>query len=277
MQICQTDQGLARLEEHDGAPVLAILDVAQSNLHEVLAQSSVAALTDAPAKQLVPPAEATLKTLLPHAGRFVIAGMNYHAHCEEIGHSVPDRLIFGNAPGSATHSARADILIPPNHPDEVDYEGEIGVVISRSAEQISAEDAWSVVAGLLPLNDVSARDVQAAGTLEAVGKAKGFPGFKPHGPYLATLDEFPNPLDIGLTTHVNGELRQSGRSSDMIFPIPEIIARVTARIPLQAGDVICTGTPGGVAHGGKFPYLRPGDTVEIRLEGKPGLRNTFVA
>lgn len=277
MQICQTDQGLARLEEHDGAPVLAILDVAQSNLHEVLAQSSVAALAEAQAKQLVPPAEATLKTLLPNAGRFVIAGMNYHAHCEEIGHAVPDRLIFGSAPGSATHSAGADILIPADHPDEVDYEGEIGVVISQSAEQISAEDAWSVVAGLLPLNDVSARDVQAAGTLEAVGKAKGFPGFKPHGPYLATLDAFPNPLDIGLTTHVNGELRQSGRSSDMIFPIPEIIARVTARIPLQAGDVICTGTPGGVAHGGKFPYLRPGDTVEIRLEGQPGLRNTFVA
>ena len=150
-------------------------------------------------------------------------------------------------------------------------------MIGKPANGIAAAEAWDVVAGLMPLNDVSARDVQSQGNpLEAVSKAKGFPTFKPHGPVLATPDEFADPNDIALTTYVNGEVRQSGRTSDMVFDIASVVEVVSARIALSPGDVICTGTPGGVAHGGKSPYLVDGDTVEVSLDDLPVLRSRFV-
>ncbi len=148
---------------------------------------------------------------------------------------------------------------------------------AQVTDRIPVADAHflRVVAGLAPLNDVSARDVQAQGGLEGVANAKGFPTFKPIGPCLATLDEFTHLHSIGSTTHVNGGLRQSGNSGDMVFPIPQIVALVSRRHSLNPGDIICTGTPGGVAHGGKHPYPRAGDVVTVTVVGLPPLVNEF--
>ena len=271
MKLFQTTRGLAR---QDGDK-LAILNIEEADLDAVLAAAKLGTMRNAPVRELIDPSEAIFAPVVGRPSCFVIAGLNYRAHCEEIGRPIPERLLFGMAPGSAAHGSGQPVSIPASASTEVDYEGEIGVVISSTARRVNEADAWSVVAGIVPLNDVSARDVQAAGTLEAVGQAKGFPSFKPLGPCMATLDEFRNPLDIGLITRVNGEVRQQGRSKDMVFSIPHIIEIVTSKHTLEAGDIICTGTPGGVAHGGKHPYLKPGDTVEVELEGLPILSNVF--
>ena len=274
MQLFVTDHGIAR---GAGEAELEIIDPEARDLAAHLTDDGLRLLTKrAPGRRV---ALTDVKFLPPIAapGRFIIAGLNYRAHCEEMGRPVPDQLLFVSAEGGAARGAGAPILLPSEAPAHVDYEGEVAVVVGRPAANVVARDAWSVVAGLSPLNDVSARDVQSGGTIEAIGQAKGFPTFKPFGPSLATVDEFADPLDIRLRTWVNGELRQDGRTSDMVFPIPEIIEAVTAQIALEPGDVLCTGTPGGVAHGGAYPFLSPGDRIEIEVEGLPRLSNTVEA
>ncbi|GAB5489637.1 MAG: fumarylacetoacetate hydrolase family protein [Parasphingorhabdus sp.] len=209
-------------------------------------------------------------------GRLIIVGLNYKSHCDELGFPHPAQAMFFEAPSEAICNTGSDIPIPSDAPDQVDYEAEIAIVIGALASKVSKENAWSVIGGLAPINDVSARDVQSAMTLEALAQAKGFPRFKPFGPCLATVDEFPDPNNIGITTRVNGELRQNGRTNDMLFSIPEIIESVSANIDLQPGDVICTGTPSGAAVEGKYSYLKAGDSIELTVEGLPPLINKFV-
>ncbi len=279
MQLCVTTRGIARLAAaslgHEAQLELLLPDC--FDLASQLRDGGLNHLASFDAVGSFPLAEAHLRTPIAAPGHIVIAGLNYRAHCAEIGLPEPKRLIFGVGDGSGISHAGSPILLPAEAPNQVDYEGEIGIVIGRRATQLPASEAWSVVAGLVPLNDVSARDVQAGGTVEAVVRAKAFPSFKPMGPTLATLDEFADPLDIGLTTTVNGELRQQGRTGDMVFSLPEIIEAVTASHTLEPGDVICTGTPGGVAHGGKHPYLAAGDEVVVEVEGMPPLRNRVEA
>ncbi len=271
MKLFVTDRGIGRLD----GEVLALLDVPWRELGAVLAADALPALERATVRERLPVADTVWRPLVARPGRFVIAGLNYRAHCEEIGRPVPERLLFGLAPGSAVHVSGAPVSLPAAAPAEVDYEGEIGIVIGRRAQAVSAANAWSCVAGITPLNDVSARDVQAQGSREAVGRAKGFPTFKPMGPCFATPDELADPDDISLVTRVNGEVRQQGRSSDMVFPVSAIIEAVTRVQTLEPGDVICTGTPGGVAHGGRYPYLIDGDRVEVTLDDLPPLVNEF--
>ncbi len=271
MLLLQTTAGLARLVGQE----VHLLDI-DAHLSDLVRADGMASIRNTATKAVVPFDEAEVAGLIHDPGAFIIVGLNYRAHCEEIGRPVPEKLLFGVAPGSAVTAAGSDVRLPREAPYEVDYEGEVGVLIGKRAEGIRAEDAWQHIAGIMPLNDVSARDVQAAGTADAVGRAKGFATFKPLGPWLATPDEFGLPLDIAIETRVNGELRQSGRTGDMVFSIPQIIEQVSRRRPLIAGDVICTGTPGGVAHGGVYPYLKAGDTVTVTLAGLPPLVNRMV-
>jgi 2-keto-4-pentenoate hydratase/2-oxohepta-3-ene-1,7-dioic acid hydratase in catechol pathway len=273
VKLFHTDQGVARQEGDQ----LGLLDISEGDLDTVLANGTLADLHRAAVTRVVPISDVTWLPPVLRPGRFVIAGLNYRAHCEEIGRPIPEKLVFGFAPGAAAHAADSPVIMPAEANTQVDYEGEIGIVIGRTANNVSADAAWSVVAGITTLNDVSARDVQAAGTLEAVGQAKGFPTFKPFGPCLATVDEFDDPTDLDIRTWVNGELRQQGRSGDMVFPVPEIIAIVSRTTTLEPGDVVCTGTPGGVAHGGAHPYLQDGDVVEIEVDGLLRLKNTFIS
>ena len=276
MKLYRSEQGLARQE----GDYLIYLDVPFETLDEPLATQTLANLAEAGERSRESLADALEAArwlpLVAAPSRFVIAGMNYKAHCEEIGIEVPDRLMYGFAPGTAANACGAEVLMPEGHDTQIDYEGEIGVVVGRAARDVDPSKGWEYVAGIVPLNDVSARDVQAARTREAVGQAKGFPTFKPFGPVFVTPDEFDDPNDLTIRTWVNGEQRQLGRTTDMIFPINEILAIVSAEVELLPGDVICTGTPGGVAHGGKFPYLSRGDRVDIEIEGLPRLSNRFV-
>ena len=273
MKLAQTERGIARL---DGETV-AFLDIEQS-LDHIIKTGTLSELARAPVRETTTLAEADAHGIwLPptQPERFVIAGLNYRTHCEEIGRAVPDRLLFGFAPGTAAHASGRPVIMPAHADTEIDYEGEIGIVIATHAENVPASEAWTHIAGIVPLNDVSARDIQAGGTMEALARAKGAPTFKPMGPFLATPDEYDDRDAITISTEVNGEPRQASHSGDMVFPIAEIVAVVTRAQPLRAGDVICTGTPGGVAHGGAHPYLTSGDRVAITVGGLPALVNTF--
>ena len=248
-----------------------MLAIENTGLDAYLGSPDVLASTET-VEQIPSSEDQAWQPLLDRPNRFIIIGLNYHAHCAEIGADVPERLIFAIAPATAITHSGADIDIVS---DQVDYEGEIGLVIGQGGKDIEVADAWQHIFGITPLNDVSARDIQAARTREAVGQAKGFPGFKPIGPCLATPDEFADKDAITLFTSVNGEQRQTGHSGDMIFGIAEIVSLISQQTELKSGDVICTGTPGGVAHGGAHPYLKPGDEVRITVGDLPPLVNRF--
>ena len=272
MRLYALPQGVAR-QKGDVLQISqhASLDGVVDNLTAVLSQAEVVA--EVPLQSAID--NNAWAPLLNRCGQFIIAGLNYRAHCAEIGVAVPEKLVFGKAPGSAIHYSGGAVLMPAEAHTQVDYEGEIGLLIGKAADHVAVADAWDCIAGIMPLNDVSARDVQAGGTLEAVGQAKGFATFKPCGPWLFTPDEFADKNDIRLRTWVNDEQRQEGQSADMVFDLPTIVSVVSARIPLAPGDIICTGTPGGVAHGGAYPYLSPGDKVTIQLDDLPPLYNEF--
>ncbi len=158
--------------------------------------------------------------------------------------------------------------------ERFDYEGELGIVIGSGGRYIPAERALEAVAGFVVCNDASARDWQRAGTQWTPGK--NFDGTMPLGPELVTVDEV-DVADVQLTTSVNGEVRQSARTSQMLVDVPRAIEFFSTFTTLQAGDVIATGTPGGVGLGHQPPlWLVAGDIVEVTVEGIGTIRNKVV-
>ena len=266
MPLFCTTAGIAR--GRGDCAILELLDVEEPDLGAVLENGTLEAVKAAPARGRLAYAEATFLPPVPEPGEMALTGLNYRSHCIATGNAIPSELPFGVIPARAVNAHGADVSIPREAPDHVDYEGEIGF-------DVLAGDAWDYIAGICPINDVSARDVQAGGR-SAIPRAKGFPGFKPFGPGLLTTDELSFPLDIGLKTWVNGELRQQTRSTDMVFDIPQVVAAVSNRQPLRPGMLILTGTPAGVAHEGKHPFLQADDVVEVEVEGLPRLVNRFV-
>jgi 2-keto-4-pentenoate hydratase/2-oxohepta-3-ene-1,7-dioic acid hydratase in catechol pathway len=269
MQVFTTTEGVVRVDNR-GATLLNDL----TSLDDVLAAGNWDQLADYPAGPSV-----TLESLsvsppvLP--ANIVLVGLNYRSHAAEIGQPVPDAPMFFPIGGDAVIASGDVIPAPPSAPSQVDYEGEIGVVISRPAHRVAAADAWSYVAGLTPVNDVSARDVQKAGAaqndMDRVLSSKRFPGFKPLGPGILTGAQH---ADLKVTTSVNGELRQQATLGDLIFDVPTLIEAITANIELRPGDVISTGSPAGVGFvSGR--YLVPGDVIEITLDDLPPLHNAF--
>jgi len=185
--------------------------------------------------------------------------------------------------GDAVVGPGTPIVLPADAPDQVDYEGELALIVGTGGSNIAAADAWTHIAALTIVNDVSARDIQLSGmadgaitAIDNVSRAKGFPTFKPLGPCLVTVDEFESPLNLQITTYVNGEVRQSARTSEMIFSVPEIVEYVSSSVHLAVGDLILTGTPGGVGLA-TGAYLKAGDVVEIDIEGIGRLTNPVVA
>lgn len=193
--------------------------------------------------------------------KILCVGRNYAEHAAELGHDVPaEPLIFMKPPSSLIGSGSAIVL--PAISERVDFEGELAVVIGRRCRNVSEADAMGVIGGYTILNDVTARDLQKKDGQWA--RAKGFDTFAPCGPRLVTdLD----PSDLEIKTLVNGELRQHGRTSQFIFSIPCVIAFISRAMTLEEGDLISTGTPSGVGP------LKPGDTVEVWVEGIGSLIN----
>jgi 2-keto-4-pentenoate hydratase/2-oxohepta-3-ene-1,7-dioic acid hydratase in catechol pathway len=194
-----------------------------------------------------------LAPVLP--SKVVCLGKNYAAHAAEFGGEVPEEpLIFLKPSTSVSGPGDPIPLLPISH--RVDYEGELAVVIGRIARGVRAEEAFRYILGYTCGNDVTLRDLQKSDDQWA--RAKGFDGSCPLGPWVETeLD----PLDVHLETRVNGEIRQSASTSDMVFGVATIIEFVTAFMTLLPGDVIMTGTPEGV---GK---LEPSDRVEVEIDG----------
>lgn len=189
-------------------------------------------------------------------------GMNYAAHAAESGGEPPAApIVFHKAPNTVC-GPNDDVAIPPGA-SKTDWEVELGVVIARQASYLSSPDeARNHIAGFVAVNDLSERRFQLEISGGQWSKGKSCPGFCPTGPYLVTPDEVDD-RNLRLASYVNGEPRQDSSTSDLIFDVDTIITDLSQYLVLEAGDLICTGTPQGVALSGRFPYLRENDVVEI--------------
>ena len=163
-----------------------------------------------------------------------------------------------------------DIVLPAAHPDYVDYEAELAVVIGRTANRVQEADALSYVAGAMPFNDVSARDLQMQNPLWTAGKA--IDTFAPCGPALVTLDEAGDLGSLALRTSINGEVVQEGSTANLIFGVAASVAWLSRTMTLEPGDIIATGTPAGVG-AAQGIFLREGDMVEVEVEGLGAVSN----
>ncbi|GHA70555.1 fumarylacetoacetate hydrolase family protein [Streptomyces termitum] len=201
-------------------------------------------------------------------GKVVCIGLNYHGHAAETGQAVPtEPVVFLKA--ADTVVGPDDTVLVPRGSVKTDWEVELAVVIGRTARYLETdEEALAHVAGYAVAHDVSEREfqIERGGTWD---KGKNCETFNPLGPWLVTADEVPDPQDLTLRLWVNGEPRQEGHTSDQIFPVAEVVRYVSRFMTLYPGDVINTGTPAGVAMGQPEPkpYLRPGDVVELEVEG----------
>jgi 2-keto-4-pentenoate hydratase/2-oxohepta-3-ene-1,7-dioic acid hydratase in catechol pathway len=224
----------------------------------------------------------TLKAPLPRPPRNLFCvGKNYHAHAKEFAHSgydasakevVPEVPVIFSKPPSAVIGPREPIPSYLDPTSSVDYEGELTIVVGKGGRGIGRSDALSHVFGYTIINDVTARTLQERHRQWLLGK--GIDGFCPMGPAILTSDEVPDPTALELRTWVNGELRQEAPVSDLIFDIPTLIETISARITLEPGDLIATGTPAGVGLGFKPPkFLKPGDVVRIEVTGIGALEN----
>ncbi|MGW8268344.1 MAG: fumarylacetoacetate hydrolase family protein [Longimicrobiales bacterium] len=199
---------------------------------------------------------------LPRPSKIVCVGRNYVAHAAELGNEVPSEPLLFLKPPSALIKGGEPIQLPPGV-GEVHYEGEIGVLIGRMASWVPESRALDYVAGVVPVNDVTARTLQRKDSQWS--RAKGFDTFCPVGE--------PKPLNemnldsLTVTTRVNGEERQRGRSDQMVFSIPFLISYVSRIMTLEPGDLLATGTPEGVGP------LSGGDVVEVEIPGLEVLRN----
>jgi 2-keto-4-pentenoate hydratase/2-oxohepta-3-ene-1,7-dioic acid hydratase in catechol pathway len=221
-----------------------------------------------------PVQESEYSAVVPDPPRILCLGVNYSEHALETGRTVPkwpESFVRG---ADSLTGPFAD-LVQPALTERFDYEGELGIVIGRGGRYISAERALDAIAGFVVCNDGSARDWQRAGTQWTPGK--NFDGTMPIGPDLVTVDEV-DVSDVELTTKVNGEIRQAARTSQMLVNVPRAIEFFSSFTTLRPGDVIATGTPGGVGIGRQPPlWLVPGDIVEVTIEGIGTIRNRVVA
>ncbi|MHC6591331.1 fumarylacetoacetate hydrolase family protein [Arthrobacter sp. C152] len=198
-------------------------------------------------------------------------GLNYAAHAAEAGIAVPEDLtVFTKFPSSLT-GPHGSIALPAG---TVDWEVELVVVIGKGGSSIPPDNAWNHVAGVSAGQDLSERTLQSSGPAPQYSLAKSFPGFGPIGPLLVTPDEFEDPDGIELGCSINGEQVQKGNTSDMVFSVPEIIARLSQVTPLLPGDVIFTGTPPGVGVG-RTPrrFLKSGDELVTWVQGVGQMRH----
>jgi acylpyruvate hydrolase len=205
--------------------------------------------------------------------KIVCVGLNYRDHAEEQNRPVPKSpMLFAKA-AYIVVGHEANVKIPPDAPEQVDYEVELGVVIGREGYRIPREEAGEYIFGYTVFNDVTARDVQKAD--RQVFRGKSFNTYAPMGPVLVTGDDL-DPKELDLRMHVNGELRQESNTRNLIFDVPGLVEHVSRCFPLEPGDVIATGTPGGVGVFRDPPlFLKPGDVMEAEIQGIGVLRNTL--
>lgn len=209
-------------------------------------------------------------------GKLICIGLNYSDHAAESGMAVPSEPVIFMKATSAICGPNDDILIPRGS-EKTDWEVELGVVIGKPAKYVSEAQALDHVAGYCVCNDVSERSFQA----ERQGqwtKGKSCDTFGPIGPWLVTPDEVADPQNLHMWLSVNGERRQDGSTSTMVYGVAHLVSYLSQFMTLQPGDIISTGTPPGVGLGMNPPtYLKPGDVVELGIDGLGTQKQTFIA
>ncbi len=230
--------------------------------------------------------EADLGPVIPNPQILLAASMNSYAHVKEMGDEPPKYPCGFHKAVSSICASGDDILLPTDHGEHVDWEGEFSIVISKRCHKVTPEEAGDYIAGYTMVNDVSARefakefkasgpdvgDVCQAWERNVLGKS--YPTFSPMGPVMATKDEMPWPLTYRMQTIVNGEVMQDSTQEDLVFSPGEVISYFSQVIVFEAGDVITMGSPPGVGMARKPPiYLKPGDQVDIHVDGIGTLKN----
>ena len=264
----------ALLDDSRIAHLSALLDKRYPDLKSLLGgglEDARALLQEAPVLSFH---QAVLLPVVPNPDKIICVGLNYEAHRKETGRPVEQHpSIFTRF--AASQVGAGSPIIRPRVSAKLDYEGELAVVIGKPGRYIAADKAFEHVAGYACYNDASVRDWQSHSHQFTPGK--NFVATGAFGPALVTADEIPDIGSQTLTTRLNGEVMQQTLISDMIFSIAEIIAYVSSFTPLETGDVIATGTPGGVgAKREPRVWMKPGDVVEVDITGVGVLKNPIV-
>jgi 2-keto-4-pentenoate hydratase/2-oxohepta-3-ene-1,7-dioic acid hydratase in catechol pathway len=215
--------------------------------------------------------EVELGPPIPDPDKIICLGLNYRDHADEMHLAAPEAPnLFAKFRNALTGSG-SPIRLPPSS-SAVDFEGELAVVIGRRCKDVSRDEAFACIAGYMPLNDVSARDLQMRTSQWTAGKVPD--SFAPCGPTLVLADEVADPSALRIETRVNGETVQSASTAQMIFGIAESVSFISGLMTLEPGDIIATGTPAGVGYTREPPlFLKPGDVVEVEIEGVGTLSN----
>ncbi|QGF23846.1 fumarylacetoacetate hydrolase family protein [Raineyella fluvialis] len=243
------------------------------DLSELLCEPDWTEIAAAAAGDVVPAARAELATLLPAPGKVICAGLNYATHIREMGRELPEHpTLFAKFADSLT-GPYDDVVAPAEDP-MLDWECELGVVIGQDAYRVTEAEAADHIAGYTVVNDVSMRGYQRRTGEWLQGKI--WQSATPVGPVLVTPDEF-DPEHAAITTKVNGRLMQEANTGDLVFTAARLVAYLSTIITLRPGDLLLTGTPGGVGLA-RDPqvFLRPGDVVEVEVDGLGRLENHIV-
>jgi 2-keto-4-pentenoate hydratase/2-oxohepta-3-ene-1,7-dioic acid hydratase in catechol pathway len=233
------------------------------------------ALANPPAEALIERSAVRLLAPIPRPGKIICIGLNYRDHAAESNAELPAYPTVFAKYASCIIGPGEPIVIP-RVTSQVDYEGELAVVIGQRARDVSEANALDYVAGYAPFNDVSARDYQQRTSQWTIGKT--FDTFGPFGPALVTADEIPDPHALDIRVSIGADLLQSSNTKHLIFSIPQLIAYLTSVMTLEPGDVIATGTPAGVGAARKPQrWLVPGDVVRVEISSLGALENPVAA
>jgi acylpyruvate hydrolase len=276
---------LGALTQRDGRDVVVDLNQAAPGLPRDMiaflaggdANRALAAqaLANPPAAAVLDRSSVKLAAPIPRPGKIICIGLNYRDHAAESNAELPAFPTVFAKYSSCIIGPGASIVIP-RVTSQVDYEGELAVVIGRRARDVAEADALDYVAGYAPFNDVSARDYQMRTSQWTIGKT--FDTFGPIGPALVTADEIPDPHALDIRVSIGDDVLQSSNTKHLIFTIPQLIAYLTSVMTLEPGDVIATGTPAGVGAARKPQrWLVPGDLVRVEISGLGALENPVAA
>jgi 2-keto-4-pentenoate hydratase/2-oxohepta-3-ene-1,7-dioic acid hydratase in catechol pathway len=233
------------------------------------------AFASADASAMTPLADLQLLAPIDRPGKILCVGLNYRDHAIESKMELPTVPVIFTKFSNAVIGHNANVVLP-KLTSQPDYEAEMAIVIGKTGRNIPASDWEEYVFGYTILNDVSARDVQLSTSQWSLGKS--FDTFAPMGPAIVTKDEVPDPHALDICLSIGGEVLQRSNTRELIFKAPDLIAYLSSIVPLEAGDVISTGTPAGVGLG-RSPqrWLRPGETMTIQIDRIGVLRNPVVA